>query len=126
MDSKQLPKVLIIEDAEEILSAYEFHLSDLTKLVIATSVEEAEDALSQHNDLALVVWDYSLPDGNTLELIKATRARFPTLPMLAVSSDRLHREEQANAGCDYSVEKMDVCLSISALLYPIDAEALVN
>jgi CheY-like chemotaxis protein len=125
-DNTVLPKVLIVEDLEVVVKLYKLLLSNRAALYTVATVAEAELALSEHNDFALISWDYSLPDGNTLELIEATRARYPELPMLAVSSDPIHRGHQLYAGCDLYCVKEDVPLFVDMLLYPVRDGAMAN
>jgi CheY-like chemotaxis protein len=126
MDNLLLPKILVVEDTEETLDAYRVILRGLARILIASTLEEAEDLLSQHNDFSLITWDFNLPDGNTLELIKATRARFPELPMLAASDNFISRGCQLKAGCDFYCLKPDVGSCVQAVLYPTRSGAMTN
>jgi len=129
MNEKRKKKVLVVEDdlLVIILCRRLLEGSDLgndVDLIVAESLEKAEDILSLHNDFDIIFWDLDLGNGETsLELTKATRARFPHLLMVATSANILRRKEQMDYGCNYEIEsKREILMAIQALLFPISLD----
>jgi len=94
-------KVLIVEDHQATsdnlarLCSEEFGC----EVCQATDLMDAKTALAQ-GPYELIIWDFNLPDGNTLSMIKDARPKFPAAIMIASSSDMQKRQSQVQAGCN--------------------------
>ena len=66
--------VLLIEDDHKVSSAYLSALQDLNaKILIASTVSEAQAIVEACQNISVVITDYRLPDGDGLSLIKNIR-----------------------------------------------------
>ncbi len=78
-------RVLIVEDAPEILEVYRTSLADSCDVLLAADAEQAEALLRHTSHLALAILDLKLPRGSGLDVAKAIRARWPECPIIVVS-----------------------------------------
>ncbi len=69
---------LIIEDNIEIVNAMELFFSPVFSIIkIATTCQDAEDILKLEQDFDIVICDWTLPDGNSGEIIRNIAKTFP-------------------------------------------------
>jgi DNA-binding response OmpR family regulator len=101
-------RVLVVED----------HFMTLENLVatceecgcevkMAMDLISAKDIIVEEN-FDVFVWDFNLPDGNTLEAIKIAREKNPGATMIASSSEADNREMQMVAGCNLSASPYSI------------------
>lgn len=88
-ESSSHPKVLVVEDDEEIRSLYCHHLRlDKVDCVPAGSVNEAISALQNVGHISLVLLDWGLrgsADASGLEVLRFCRAKYPLMPVIVIS-----------------------------------------
>ncbi len=99
---------LIVEDHE----ATSENLAAICREEFGCTVCQATDLVSAHTAITgqefdLITWDFNLPDGTTLELIRLARAKFPNATMIATSSLKDKRQEEQEAGCNLSADAFD-------------------
>jgi len=66
--------------------------------VLAMTLAEAKKKLADGHYYA-IVWDYTLPDGNTIELLKSACKKHKKTRMIANSGDSKFRQLQMTNGC---------------------------
>ncbi len=84
-------KVLLVEDHALFRDGVTLILENLEEDVNVVCAESAAQALSlaeQHADLALILLDYNLPDGNGLDIIATLQDRGCTTPMIMLSAEQ--------------------------------------
>ncbi|MFZ2188394.1 MAG: response regulator [Candidatus Moraniibacteriota bacterium] len=103
-----MKKILIVEDhmmtAENLAAVCE---EGGCQAYLAMSLIEAQSMIKEKK-FQLIVWDYNLPDGTTLELIRAAREVNPEATMIAASSNPDSRELQLKAGCNLSANPYSI------------------
>ncbi len=78
--------ILIVEDAPRICALIVNALSDLPyRILTAGTVRAATEHLEHANEIRMLVVDYSLPDGNGLDVVDKARALKPGVPILMMS-----------------------------------------
>jgi PAS domain S-box-containing protein len=80
-----LPRLLYVEDDEDLISVIRAALVGRVEIVPAHSCGDAERLLHEQS-FGLVVLDQSLPDGNALALIDRIAAREPPTPIIILSA----------------------------------------
>lgn len=84
-------KVLLVEDHALFRDGVTLILENLDKNVNVVCAESAAQALEfseQHEDLALILLDYNLPDGNGLDIITTLQDQGCTTPMIMLSAEQ--------------------------------------
>lgn len=100
------PKILVVDDAEEVHVAVGQALSADYEATPAHSAEEARRLLTQ-GEFALVILDLALPDGDGRDLLQAIK-REPNPPpvvVLTASKQKLARVETLALGADDFLQK---------------------
>lgn len=87
--------VLILEDNEQILNMY-LRMLNAYNHDKATSLKEAYNILQQLKEkgveLAVLIADFHLPDGDSTEFVKAAKQQFPNMRVILSSSDESAKE----------------------------------
>jgi len=103
-----LPKVLIVEDDEDLIELY-LALLDFVSPVVARTVLEAEEAFEKHEFVAVVM------DGHvkgsepiTIRLVRQMKSLRPELKIIANSSDDRLQMKLLEAGCSERCKKETV------------------
>ena len=81
-------KVLVIDDHVLIRESLRGVLRELNPEVIiveGTDAQETMRLVAEHPDLALILLDLSLPDGDGFEVLAELRERHPTIPIVVLS-----------------------------------------
>jgi DNA-binding NtrC family response regulator len=94
-------KVLFVEDDQDYCQSISDAMSANGEymLTVAGTIKEATKCLKK-GKFDVIIWDYCLPDGTPVKLIRATRARFPKARMIANSSSPDSNDILILAGCD--------------------------
>lgn len=95
-------KVLIVDAFE----AFAHDLADVCqeygyRVFLAFDLKSAKDVISDQEDLSLIVWDHSLPDGVSTDLIRIAKEKFPKTVMIASGAHPNNRRRQRRAGCQH-------------------------
>jgi DNA-binding NtrC family response regulator len=102
------PKVLIVEDDENLIEVYLICLESL-QVIVARTVREAEEAFTQHEFAAVVVDGHVKGDEPiTVRLVRQMRFARPGLKIIANSSDDQLQKQLLAAGCSESCSKTAV------------------
>lgn len=97
--------VLIVED--------EPLLVELMEMVCAqegatfTSVSTLAEAALIRDEFSLVMMDFNLPDGDTLELTEKMHTERPNTILIAGSAQEHNRSRQVGAGCTVEIDEKD-------------------
>jgi CheY-like chemotaxis protein len=101
-------RVLIVEDhfgtVENLVATCE---ECGCEVKMAMDLASANRIVGEQN-FDVFVWDYNLPDGTTLEVIKVAREKNPNATMIASSSNPDSRELQMAAGCNVSADPYSI------------------
>jgi DNA-binding NarL/FixJ family response regulator len=102
--SRQRRKVLVVDDHPIVrlgLRRLIDQQRDLAFCAEAETREEAEAAIRKHRP-DLIIIDISLKHGDGIELVKDTRAHYPTLPILVLSmhDEAIYAERVLSAGAN--------------------------
>lgn len=79
------PRILIIEDEPSVRDFFEGALAQDGYYTTAVASAREGLAAARNREFELVVLDFSLPDGDGIELLKQLRAEIPHLQILATS-----------------------------------------
>ena len=101
-------KLLIIDDAEEILSALTnfFSQKKYTVVSAANGLDGLKHIEAKDADFDLIITDLVLPNISGVAIISIVKKRFPTTPVIAITGWGEHPESLAKeANADYVLEK---------------------
>ncbi len=101
-------KLLIIDDAEEILSALTnfFSQKKYTVVSAANGLDGLKHIEAKDADFDLIITDLVLPNISGVAIISIVKKRFPTTPVIAITGWGEHPESLAKeAHADYVLEK---------------------
>ncbi|MDP6573840.1 MAG: response regulator [Rhodospirillales bacterium] len=97
-------RVLLVEDSEFALNLEKLGLQELgfKTVIVARDGKEAYETLEHFEHINLIVSDWNMPNLNGLELLKASRERWPGVPfiMLTVNDTVEHVAEARKVGVD--------------------------
>ena len=102
------PKILIIDDTEEVLSALckYFSQKDYTVLSAANGLDGLKIIETQKDDLDIVITDLVLPNISGVAVISIVKKKYPQLPVIAITGWGEHPEALAKeAKADLVMEK---------------------
>jgi CheY-like chemotaxis protein len=106
-DNKMI-KVLIVEDHLATGENIGFTCEEFgCDVYWATTLLQASCIIIQHK-FQLIIWDFNLPDGISIDLIKLAREKFPEAIMVASSSNPNIRALQQAAGCNLSADPSSI------------------
>ena len=85
--ASMMQRILLVDDDPMLLDLGRRMLEKMGHtVVVAPSAQHALDVLAAHAaDVSLMITDLTMPDMNGLELMEIVSARYPTMPMVAVS-----------------------------------------
>jgi DNA-binding NtrC family response regulator len=101
-------KLLIIDDAEEILTALTNFFSQKEYEVVSASngLEGLKHIEAEDADFDLIITDLVLPNISGVAIISIVKKRFPDTPVIAITGWGEHPESLAKeAHADYVLEK---------------------
>ena len=103
------PKVLIVEDSQDIQEMFRDALAQRMEVLSAFSIEEAKELFLKKQDLSAVAMDACVPGNkpNTMDLVRMFRQTFVG-PMIAISSDDSYSRQLVLNGCSHRCEKYDL------------------
>jgi DNA-binding NarL/FixJ family response regulator len=81
-------KILVVDDHVLIRESLRGVLRELRPEVViveGTDAQEATRLVAEHRDLALILLDLNLPDGDGFEVLAELRERHPTIPIVVLS-----------------------------------------
>jgi CheY-like chemotaxis protein len=82
---RHVPRILIVDDEDEVRTFFtEILLADGHHITAVATARQALRAV-RSLEFELVVLDFSLPDGDGLEITRQIRGELPNLPILAIS-----------------------------------------
>lgn len=112
-----LPKVLIVDDNEELQECWQALLRRTVIVVSAYSLDEASELFQSNPDIALIAMDGCVPGDvlNTIPLVEEFKKTFKG-PMVAISANDSFRVRLLDAGCNYECTKQRVPHTIKSLL----------
>lgn len=102
------PKILIIDDTEEVLSALckYFSQKDYTVLSAANGLDGLKIIETEKDDLDIVITDLVLPNISGVAVISIVKKKYPLLPVIAITGWGEHPEALAKeAKADLVMEK---------------------
>ena len=102
------PKILIIDDTEEVLSALckYFSQKDYTVLSAANGLDGLKIIETEKEDLDIVITDLVLPNISGVAVISIVKKKYPHLPVIAITGWGEHPEALAKeAKADLVMEK---------------------
>ncbi len=83
--SKKVSKVLVVDDEEGIRESLKLILSDHYDIILTDSGEQALRVLEGDPAIALVLMDIKMPKINGLDVLKAMKAKRPSLKVIMVT-----------------------------------------
>jgi len=112
-----LPKVLIVEDEEMIITPMSRQLDGFVDAVWARTVEKAKNAFAENSDFICIFMDGIIEGDSsaTRELTRQIRETFSG-PIIATSCDDECKEGLIAAGCDFACRKDEIKIKIKELL----------
>lgn len=103
-----MKRALIVEDHMQTVENLATICEDAgCRAYMAMSLAEAKSMIKE-KEFHLIIWDFNLPDGNSLELIKVARKKNPEAVMIATSSDPENRALQMIAGCNLEASPYEI------------------
>lgn len=102
-------KVLVVEDDPERRAQYAARCGGQIELMMAETIEKAEELFAANPDLAAIVMDACVPgdEPTTVPLVGKFRKTF-TGPIIAASSEPDFRRELMRAGCSHESPKYEL------------------
>jgi len=102
------PKVLIIDDTEEVLSALCKYFTQKNYVVLSASngLDGLKMIENEKNSLDIIITDLVLPNISGVAVISIVKKKFPDLPVIAITGWGEHPESLAKeANADLVMEK---------------------
>jgi DNA-binding NtrC family response regulator len=102
------PKILIIDDTEEVLSALSkyFIQRDYTVLSASNGLDGLKILENEQESLDIVITDLVLPNISGVAVISIVKKKYPRLPVIAITGWGEHPEALAKeANADVVMEK---------------------
>jgi DNA-binding response OmpR family regulator len=103
-----VPKVLIIDDTEEVLSALckYFHQKNYTVISAANGLDGLKVIEKEKEGLDLIITDLVLPNISGVAVISIVKKKYPQIPVIAITGWGEHPEALAKeANADLVMEK---------------------
>ena len=104
--------ILVVEDEPVLVQFYKLALGGDYGVYIASSGEEAFDALNILGDIDLMVLDLTLPGISGMDVLKEMKRSFPSIPVMVVSASKQSKtaaEWLALGACEYLEKPFEVC-----------------
>ncbi len=101
------PKVLVVEDDQDIAELVRLHLENAAYQVDHADNLKDGEALCKQNDYALILLDLMLPDGDGMDLCRKLRAEKVQAPiiMLTAKSEEIDKVLGLESGADDYITK---------------------
>jgi CheY-like chemotaxis protein len=125
------PGVLVVDDSELVIDAWEFMLGNDSNLYTMRSFEELQERLSEEpsflENLSYVVTDMHLDgsQGNGLDVGRLIKSIRPDLPVL-MSSDEIFKEHELTGAVDRIIAKMPVGIADLRMLGVLALQKLTD
>ncbi|MDP9128606.1 MAG: PAS domain S-box protein, partial [Pseudomonadota bacterium] len=122
------PRVLHIEDDQDLSNMLATALSTKTELINARSIREAKERLARET-FSLVILDVALPDGNGLGLLADMNDHAPPIPVLILSASEIPLEvhhQVAAAMVKARMSETKIVETILSLIYSPGPDAPIN
>jgi DNA-binding response OmpR family regulator len=107
--------ILVVEDEPALIQFYQYALEDDYDIFIASSGEEAFNALNTLDDIDLMLLDFKLPGISGMDVLNEMKRSFPSIPVMMVSASKRSKtvaESTALETCEY----LEKPFKVSALL----------
>ncbi len=104
--------ILVVEDEPALIQFYQYALEDDYDIFIASSGEEAFNALRILGDIDLMLLDFKLPGLSGMSVLKEMKRSFPSIPVMMVTASEFSRtavEAPALGVCEYLEKPFEVC-----------------
>lgn len=116
-------KVLIVDDSQEVLTAFHRALSGRIEVILcASTIAEAKRIFKDHPDIVGVILDGDLEGSgtlNTLPLLVFLKRKLPRAIIVAASGDTAHNDYLLQKGCNAApVSKDGASQTLLNLLFP--------
>jgi len=109
-------KVLFVEDQARFHDSWKAALNGPVDIFTAVSILEAEEALTTHPDIAVIVMDAQLPEYTGSLVVRIRMQRNFSGHMIAASGNELLRRALVRAGCNHECEKDHVPNKVREIL----------
>jgi DNA-binding response OmpR family regulator len=80
--------ILVVEDEPALVQFYQYALEDDYDIFIASSGEEAFNALNTLGDIDLMLLDFKLPGISGMDVLKEMKVSFPSIPVMMVTASK--------------------------------------
>lgn len=80
--------VLVVEDEPALIQFYQYALEDDYDIFIASSGEEAFNALKTLGGIDLMLLDFKLPGISGMDVLKEMKRSFPSIPVMLVTASK--------------------------------------
>ena len=104
--------ILAVEDEPSIVQFYQYALEEDYDIFIASSGEEAFDALKTLGDVDLMLLDVTLPGMSGMDVLKKMKRSYPSIPVMMVTAGKQGKtaaEWIALGACGYFEKPFEVC-----------------
>lgn len=104
--------ILVVEDEPALIQFYQYALEDDYNIFIASSGEEAFNALKILGNIDLMLLDFKLPGISGMDVLKELKRSFPSIPVMMVTASK-HGKTVADLTalgiCEYLEKPFEVC-----------------
>lgn len=103
--------ILVVEDEPALIQFYQYALEEDYDIFIASSGEEAFNALKILGDIDLMLLDFKLPGISGMDVLKEMKRSFPSTPVMMVTAGKLGKtavESPALGACEYLEKPFEV------------------
>lgn len=103
--------ILVVEDEPALIQFYQYALEDDYDIFIASSGEEAFNALKVLGEIDLMLLDFKLPGISGIDVLKKMKRSFPFIPVMMVTASKQVNTaaESTLGGCEYLEKPFKVC-----------------
>ncbi len=103
--------ILVVEDEPALIQFYQYALEDNYDIFIASSGEEAFNALKILGNIDLMLLDFKLPGISGMDVLKEMKRSFPSIPVMMVTASKHGNtvaESTALGVCEYLEKPFEV------------------
>ena len=103
--------ILAVEDEPVLIQFYQYALEDDYDIFIASSGEEAFNALKILGDIDLMLLDFKLPGISGMSVLKEMKRSFPSVPVMIVTASKQGKAETVSTAlgaCEYLEKPFEV------------------
>jgi len=87
--------ILVVEDEPALVQFYQYALEDDYDIFVASSGEEAFNALTVLGEIDLMMLDVKLPGISGMDVLKKMKRSFPSIPVMIVTASK---QDKISAG----------------------------